>query len=382
MISKSLRVSKKTEDEVYALVTENITFDGTKSNLCDYLHGVVEQVYVEEQDSTFLVTGRTGAGKSTFAALENVVLQPIIREITGRSRHLDFAKNVYWSGLDYVRGMQPIVLDVASQLVKRTEAEVMNLVEKEALLNEAIEIMYSEGVNSTFKKLKKLEEKYGYTTQWLDEAQDLNSMETMNTFNRELIKIKSGVREMNLIDTICIPNPWLLSPYIREEKVNTAFFVFSMRDRERGRAMRKVAIYDLSKYHRLMMSDGRYIRRLMVSPLRLIDKFKPALVGKKIPLFPPECEEWKTYKIMKKLATVKLPLQGIEKIEEKYGLGEVKKNGPIMLMCPKCNHIWPYNGRIDVPTCPNCQGKMPFWSYLQQYGEDWSRKKKVSSGRN
>lgn len=341
MTIRSLQVSKKTEDEVYELVESTVTFGDKGSNLCDYLYGVYEQAWVEGQDTTFLPIGRTGYGKSNLAALINIASQPIIREVTGLNRHLDFAKDVYWSGIDYVRGLQPIVLDVAATLVKRAESEIPDLVGKEALLTEALDMIEKEGVKVAYSRVQQLKKRYAFTSKWLDEPQDLNSADSMNTFNRELVKIKSGTRELGLLETICASNPWLIAPYVREEKTTAVFFVFPMRDKgQTSRAVRKLAIYDLKRYLYLMMADSRYVRRLMTSPLKLIKKFRPALLGSNVPLMP-DCKEWKIYKVMKLLGTAKLPIQSIEKIEEKYGLrAHEEKVHEQFFVCPACGDGW------------------------------------------
>ena len=357
MTIKTLKVSKKTENEVFELLDTKVTFGDKGGSICDFLHGVYEQAWVEEQDTLFLTIGRTGYGKSTLSGEVNIVSQPIIREVTGRPRHLDFAKDVFLSGIDYVRGLQPLVLDVAATLLKRSEEEVTDLVKNQNLLNEAIEGMIKNGYKEYYDRVKKLKNKYGFTTKWLDEPQDLNSADSMNTFNRELVKIKSGTRELNLLETICVPNPWLLAPYIREEKTTAVLFPFP--DREAGRATRaprRLAIYDLKSYLRVMMSEGRYVRRLMASPLRLINKFKPALISNFVPPMP-ECREWKIYKVMKMLGTAKLPIQGIEKIEEKYGLLESKDTKKIFCVCPKCGHKWNTASKAKRVMCPKCDSK-------------------------
>jgi len=376
MSIKTLKVSKKTEDAVFELLDTKVTFGDKGGSMCDYLHGVYEQAWVEEQDTLFLTIGRTGYGKSTTSGEINIVSQPIIREVTGRARRLDFAKDVFLSGIDYVRGLQPMVLDVAATLLKRSEEEVTDLVKNQELLNEAINGMIEQGHKDYFKRVKQVKNKYGFTTKWLDEPQDLNSADSMNTFNRELVKIKSGTRELNLLETICVPNPWLLAPYVREEKTTAVLFPFPIREAGRAtRAPRRLAIYDLKRYLYLMMSDGRYVRRLMASPLQLIKKFKPALISSVVPPMP-ECREWKIYKVLKMLGTAKLPIQSIEKIEEKYGLKETTKTETITLKCPKCTYIWKFRGRAKYPTCPSCQGKKSVKTYATTFSEHYLNQKK------
>lgn len=376
MSIRTLRVSKKTEDEVYELVDTQITFGDKGGSMCDYLHGVYEQAFVEGQDTTFLTIGRTGYGKSNLSGEIQIVSQPIIREITGRKRFFDLAQDAFWSGIDYVRGLQPMVLDVAATLIKKTEEEVNELVKGEALLTEAMDGIIKDGYGGYYERLKTLKDKYGFRSKWLDEPQDLNSQDSMNTFNRELVKLKSGTRELNLLETICVPNPWLLAPYVREEKTTAVFFVFPLREAGKAvRAPRRLAIYDLKRYLKLMMSEGRYVRRLMASPLHLIDKFKPALVGNNVPMMP-DCREWKIYKVMKMLGTAKLPLQSIERIEEKYGIGETNEpKRKIGLMCPKCGYVWQYGGALGKPSCPNCHSISDLGAMSALYAEDYRHKR-------
>jgi len=32
-------------------------------------------------------------------------------------------------------------------------------------------------------------------------------------------------------------------------------------------------------------------------------------------------------------------------------------NEPEVRVCNDCEHVWPYKGNADLPTCPRCKGK-------------------------
>jgi len=336
---RKLLIGKKTESLLLDQLQHTMTFDQSGGSMHDYLYGVYEQAYVEGQDSNFLATGRTGFGKSNFGAIIQGGSQPILREITGRNQRFNFGTDAFWSGFDFLYGMRPIVLAVTKKLTGLKEDEIIESVGKKTFFSDVLDTLTPEMIESKYSTLKKLEKKYGYRSKWLDEAQDLNSADSMTLFNKELVKIMSGVREMHQLNTICVPNPWLLNNYVREERVNTVFMIFPMRDRKTTRSKRVVAVYDLSRYFRLLMADSRYVRRLMISPLRLIDKFKPAAISNNVPMFPEESKEWKVYKIMKMIATSRLPLQSIKKLEDRQSKPKKKKKDEFKLAMEQLGYV-------------------------------------------
>ena len=323
MSKVSLTVSKKTQEEVLARLTESMP------EVVKYMRGNIEQAYVEGQDLVFLTVGRTGYGKSNFSALINVGILPIVKEVTGKKREFDFTKNAAWSGMDFLMLLKPICYDVARKLTGLNDKEILRSlmsIDVNSFFTQTLEKISDSGLEKKVSELETLEKKYGYTQMWLDEAQDLNSKEAQNIFNREMVKIMSGIRDMHLIYTFCIPSPFLLNNYIREERVNTMFFPFPLpQPSSKKRYPRKLAVYDLGRYYPILNFDSLYVRRLMINPVKFIGRFRPRLLGSEIPLFPEESKEWITYRVMKKLATVRLPLQSIEKIKEK--VENAKKSG-------------------------------------------------------
>lgn len=309
---KGLEVSKKTQERTLE------TINDTMPNVVDYLEGLYERAYVEGQDLVQLFTGRTGYGKSNTAAVITIGSLPLIKDVTGKKQKFNFATNAGWSGMDFLLLLKPIALEVVGRLMEEEDPiKVYNSLEGADFFKNILNMISPENIDKLTGRLKKLKRKHAYKQFWLDEAQDLNAQESQNLFNKEMVKIFSGIREMNLIFNLCIPSPFLLNNYIREERINTMFFPYPVPDGGSKRFARQVAVYDLSRYYPILHYNSMFVRRLMISPLQFINKFRPTLIGQTVPLFPEDSIEWKTYKVMKMLSTVRIPLKSVKKIEEK-----------------------------------------------------------------
>lgn len=139
---------------------------------------------------------------------------------------------------------------------------------------------------------------------------------------RQGIKMLTGMRDFLQFCTICIPNFWILTKYIREHRVKAV-----MRITKRGWVH-----YYCPKKVKQIRRNKRTLKTIWPD-WDFRDTFPDA--GK---LWP---DEWKEYKERKRK----------EVLED-----EQKSDGP-KAICNRCGYYWTYLGRT-APRCPRCGSRM------------------------
>lgn len=145
------------------------------------------------------------------------------------------------------------------------------------------------------------------------------SQETATRSGRMLVKLLTVMRARNLFIIICVPNFWLLTRYIREQRVKSVSRIV-----KRGWA-----------WHYGTQKSRNHIRR------HKYDKLKTIWPDYDVAdTFPDAAKEW--------------PDEWIEYLEKKMSTSVEAKNEAVNTKCERCGWEWFYKGNATSVTCAGC----------------------------